>query len=381
MASTDLARYERLAKQAKVLANQHEPNSVDAPSSSDALKRWTIVSMQSQVARALRDLQSSAIPPEEREKSNSIQSALLSAQQSLQQQAQVRLDRSICSEAATDAGTMRLLQSVRQQRTWNAPGLPSKSFQSIYASLAEGLDDEADDDDDSQGPSSGRGHPAQHKNHLPSDSSVHYGVGGVSFLARPKIVEKPPMKDSNPVRIPPAGGANGDDGVLRQRYVAKDSQGGDMTGNPSHPDDELAAEYGVSAEERRSTANPESNETQHAYPPQAGPNETPSGTDSTVNTLLQSSRGIQDSLSGELLRMASILRKNTEAFADALERDRKLIEVTGEQLAGNLDLMTRTRGRLGEYSRKARGLGWFTLGCILMVIVAWVWVFVLIKLT
>jgi hypothetical protein len=98
-------------------------------------------------------------------------------------------------------------------------------------------------------------------------------------------------------------------------------------------------------------------------------------------TALQSERSIQDSLSGELLRMAGILKTNSIAFADALERDRKILEEAGEKLQGNLTLMTRTRGKLGEYSRKARGMGWFTLGSVAVVCISWVFMFILIRLT
>jgi hypothetical protein len=98
-------------------------------------------------------------------------------------------------------------------------------------------------------------------------------------------------------------------------------------------------------------------------------------------TALQSDRSIQDSLSGELLRMAGILKANSMAFADALERDRQILEQAGEKLQGNLTLMTRTRGKLGEYSKKARGMGWLTLGSVAVVCASWVLMFILIRLT
>jgi hypothetical protein len=103
--------------------------------------------------------------------------------------------------------------------------------------------------------------------------------------------------------------------------------------------------------------------------------------DEVKPTELQSERSIQDSLSGELLRMAGILKANSMAFADALERDRKILEEAGEKLQGNLTLMTRTRGRLGEYSQKARGMGWLTLGSVAVVCMSWVVMFILIRLT
>ncbi len=104
-------------------------------------------------------------------------------------------------------------------------------------------------------------------------------------------------------------------------------------------------------------------------------------TSSTSETILQSDRATHEALSSELLRMASILKSNSLAFADSLERDRLLLEKAGTDLGQNLDLMTRTRGRLGVYSKKARGMGWFTLSAIVVVIVSWMMMFLLIRLT
>lgn len=98
-------------------------------------------------------------------------------------------------------------------------------------------------------------------------------------------------------------------------------------------------------------------------------------------TILQSDRATHEALSSELLRMASILKSNSLAFADSLERDRLLLEKAGTDLTQNLDLMTRTRGRLGVYSKKARSMGWFTLSAILVVVISWMLMFLLIRLT
>ncbi|KOS13672.1 hypothetical protein Malapachy_1744 [Malassezia pachydermatis] len=105
-----------------------------------------------------------------------------------------------------------------------------------------------------------------------------------------------------------------------------------------------------------------------------------SATDKRVSAL-QSDRSLQDALSSELLRMAGVLKQNTVAFTEALERDRQLVEETSGRLDQNLGLMTRTRGQLGVFSKKARSMGWFTLGSIASVLVCWVVMFIVIKLT
>lgn len=107
----------------------------------------------------------------------------------------------------------------------------------------------------------------------------------------------------------------------------------------------------------------------------------PSTTQSQPPPSTNSDRATHENLSSELLRMASALRSQSISFSEALERDRKLLESTDEHLAQNLDLMTRTRGKLGEYAHKARGMGWLTLGTIVVVILIWIVMFVIIKLT
>ncbi|WFD20515.1 hypothetical protein MCAP1_002761 [Malassezia caprae] len=115
-------------------------------------------------------------------------------------------------------------------------------------------------------------------------------------------------------------------------------------------------------------------------PDEAPPDEAPPAPDARP-TALSSDRSLQEALSAELLRMAGALRQNSAAFADALERDRLLVEQAGAGLEQNLDLMTRTRGQLGAFTRKARRMGWFTLGSIASVVVCWMVLFVVIRLT
>ncbi|CAO1637287.1 unnamed protein product [Parajaminaea phylloscopi] len=101
----------------------------------------------------------------------------------------------------------------------------------------------------------------------------------------------------------------------------------------------------------------------------------------TPSPMLSTERTTQEALSHELLRMASALKTQSVSFSSALERDRKLLESADEKLLANLDVMTRTRGRLGEYAHKARGMGWFTLATVAIVVATWVVMFVIIRLT
>lgn len=101
----------------------------------------------------------------------------------------------------------------------------------------------------------------------------------------------------------------------------------------------------------------------------------------TSDTLLQHHRQTQESLSSDLLSMAGRLKANSLAFAGALERDKGVMEDAKEKLAGNLDGMTNQRARLKDVVQRAKGMGWLTLGSILVVIVSWVGLFIVIRLT
>lgn len=107
----------------------------------------------------------------------------------------------------------------------------------------------------------------------------------------------------------------------------------------------------------------------------------PNGNKESRAPMLQSDRSLQDALSSELLRMAGVLKANTVAFSESLERDRMLVESATGRLDQNLSLMTRTRGQLGVFTKKARSMGWFTLGSIASVIVCWVLMFIVIRVT
>ncbi|KAE8221668.1 hypothetical protein CF319_g5007 [Tilletia indica] len=113
----------------------------------------------------------------------------------------------------------------------------------------------------------------------------------------------------------------------------------------------------------------------HAYPPSGGIDS------ATPAPPLAQDQPLHDALSSELLRLSTVLKSNAVAFGATLERDRLLLAKSSDQLGANLDFMTRTRGRLGEYSRRAKGMGWFTLGSIGIVMASWVLCFILIRLT
>lgn len=94
-----------------------------------------------------------------------------------------------------------------------------------------------------------------------------------------------------------------------------------------------------------------------------------------------SSRAVHAGLMGELVRMATVLKGNSIALGQALERDRHLVENAEDKLSTNLDFMTRTRGRLGKYTHIARSSTWLTIYSVVTVVASWILIFVVIRIT
>lgn len=96
---------------------------------------------------------------------------------------------------------------------------------------------------------------------------------------------------------------------------------------------------------------------------------------------LTTSRQTQEEIAQRLADMATQLRRNAQHFATALEDDKDALAEVDTNLDTNLTFMQKTRGRLGTYSSKSRGTTWLVFLSILVVFVAWVVMFFVIRLT
>jgi len=75
------------------------------------------------------------------------------------------------------------------------------------------------------------------------------------------------------------------------------------------------------------------------------------------------------------------LKLNALHFSDRLAADSSVVKEAEEKLEGNLDKMKKERVRLKDYSGKASGTTWLVLLTVAVVILAWMVMFFIIRLT
>jgi SNARE protein 1 len=107
----------------------------------------------------------------------------------------------------------------------------------------------------------------------------------------------------------------------------------------------------------------------------------PAKTSSITPDFLTTSRQTQEEISQRLAEMAVQLRRNAQHFATALEDDKDALAEADSKLDTNLTVLQKERGRLGTYSSKSRGTTWLVILSILVVLIAWIVMFFVIRLT
>lgn len=96
---------------------------------------------------------------------------------------------------------------------------------------------------------------------------------------------------------------------------------------------------------------------------------------------LTTSLQTQEELSLQLSQMAAQLKRNALHFADSLDKDKNVIESAQEKLESNLGGMKGERTRLRDHSGKSSHTTWMVVGSLLTVVLAWVFMFFIIRLT
>lgn len=78
--------------------------------------------------------------------------------------------------------------------------------------------------------------------------------------------------------------------------------------------------------------------------------------------------------------MASRLKMNSLEFSQLLEKDKGLLENAEQQLDGNLTGMIKERDRLKAYKKTGGVTTWFVIGAVLVVLLAWLFMFALMRI-
>jgi hypothetical protein len=97
--------------------------------------------------------------------------------------------------------------------------------------------------------------------------------------------------------------------------------------------------------------------------------------------LLQHGTALQEELSAQLAQMAGQLRRNAEHFSTALAADQAVLHSAEEKIGANYDVMKRERVRLRDHRGKSLGTTCLTITSVLMVAVAFLLMFFLLRFT
>ncbi|KAN0138397.1 hypothetical protein V8E53_003860 [Lactarius tabidus] len=101
----------------------------------------------------------------------------------------------------------------------------------------------------------------------------------------------------------------------------------------------------------------------------------------SASALLQNSTALQEELAAQLAQMAGQLRRNAEHFSGALVADQAVLGAAEEKVGANLDVMKRERVRLRDHRGKALGTTCLTISSVLVVAIAFLVMFFVIRFT
>ncbi|EAU90853.1 hypothetical protein CC1G_11807 [Coprinopsis cinerea okayama7 len=86
----------------------------------------------------------------------------------------------------------------------------------------------------------------------------------------------------------------------------------------------------------------------------------------------QGHTSLQEELSSQLESMAAQLKRNAIHFSSNLEKDKAVIEMAGEKLEQNYDVMQKEKGRLALLNKTTGSTTWLTIGIILVVLLLFI---------
>ncbi|KAF9241810.1 hypothetical protein BU15DRAFT_73153 [Melanogaster broomeanus] len=116
-------------------------------------------------------------------------------------------------------------------------------------------------------------------------------------------------------------------------------------------------------------------------PAQAGPSRIIPDVEDLIPTTPSNSRALQEELSEQLALMATQLRRNATHFSESLQKDKTVVEAMQEKLEGNFDFMKRERIRLRDFRGKSGGTTCLVIMSILIVLIAFMLMVFVIRVT
>jgi len=186
-----------------------------------------------------------------------------------------------------------------------------------------------------------------------------------SLLSSMKIPKQspPPIQTEMPPTIPEAELLPGEDQTLLSPTIRSPSQAlDDLPGSSAAP-----LHFFPLGSFSKESNDPLSSSTKSALPSRPA--------------FLTTSLETQEELSAQLAQMGHQLKLNAIHLSNSLAKEKGTIEDATEKLDHNLGTMTKERVRLRDHSGKSGSTTWLVLGAILCVIIAWIVMFFIIRLT
>ncbi|CAE6460802.1 unnamed protein product [Rhizoctonia solani] len=115
-------------------------------------------------------------------------------------------------------------------------------------------------------------------------------------------------------------------------------------------------------------------------PPRSRPSASASPT-ADLPAFMHTSLQTQEDLSEQLAQMAAQLKRNAQTFAAQLHEDNALVQIAHDQLEGVHTRVKTERTSLRDFSGKSGYTTCMTIGIIIVVIISWVMMFFMIKVT
>jgi len=102
---------------------------------------------------------------------------------------------------------------------------------------------------------------------------------------------------------------------------------------------------------------------------------------STTPAFLETSTALQTDLAEQLAQMARQLKLNSVHFAQTLANDQGVVQDVQEKLERNYDVLTKERTRLRDHGGKSRSTTWLLVLSIVVVLVAFMLTYLVIRIT